>query len=531
MARQQQIIIPKGGLLISYLGMDIPPERQLINSNYELDQYGRPRRIDGYERFDGQPSPSAFVPTEYDDEEDYREQLFAGIEARRADIEAVPGSGKIRGVAVYRGDVLAWRNDEDGLLLDCYKATVTGWDKVTDLSGGDALSGSQKVRTITYNFQAGGARGINLYIVDGQNAAIEWDGSTATAIAGSLTGVPFLVAAFTNHLFLGFANGSLVASATGDPTEWTTGATEISMGDDLTALQQLPGGVFAIMCRKQIDLLYGNDSSDWQKKTHSETAGAVTDSVQVLGDALMLDGSNVTFLQRTQAFGDFRGAGISGDIEQMVQEAMTRCVGSAIHRQKGQYRLYLDNGQVLCATFNGSKFLGWAYSQFLVEPYCVTSAAYDGADDVTFIGCEDGFVYKTDTGRSFDGEEILAVLRFPFAHCGSPGQVKRFTALTLEASSPEDITLLVQPDFTYSNESEAPVSEVYSVSVSGRGGYFDVGVWDSMRWSNPITFRERVDICGAGHNVGLVISHTSAQALSFTILSATYTFATRGKAE
>lgn len=48
----------------------------------------------------------------------------------RADIGAVPGSGPIRGVAYFDGDVYAWRNNALGTMLGMYKSSSSGWTAV-----------------------------------------------------------------------------------------------------------------------------------------------------------------------------------------------------------------------------------------------------------------------------------------------------------------------------------------------------------------------------------------------------------------
>lgn len=48
----------------------------------------------------------------------------------RDDILAVPGSGPIRGVAYFDGDVYAWRNNSGGTALAMYKSTTSGWTNV-----------------------------------------------------------------------------------------------------------------------------------------------------------------------------------------------------------------------------------------------------------------------------------------------------------------------------------------------------------------------------------------------------------------
>lgn len=48
----------------------------------------------------------------------------------RSDITAVPGSGPVRGVAYYAGNVYAWRNNVGGTALGMYKSSGSGWTAV-----------------------------------------------------------------------------------------------------------------------------------------------------------------------------------------------------------------------------------------------------------------------------------------------------------------------------------------------------------------------------------------------------------------
>lgn len=48
----------------------------------------------------------------------------------RADIQEVPGSGPVRGVAFFKGAVYAWRNNATGTRLDLYKSSSSGWTQI-----------------------------------------------------------------------------------------------------------------------------------------------------------------------------------------------------------------------------------------------------------------------------------------------------------------------------------------------------------------------------------------------------------------
>lgn len=49
----------------------------------------------------------------------------------RASIAAVPGSGPVRGVLAFNGNVFAWRNDAGGTSMQVYRATAGGWSLVS----------------------------------------------------------------------------------------------------------------------------------------------------------------------------------------------------------------------------------------------------------------------------------------------------------------------------------------------------------------------------------------------------------------
>jgi hypothetical protein len=49
----------------------------------------------------------------------------------RASIQTVPGSGKIRGLQYYLGNLYAWRNNAGGTGCDIYKSSVVGWALVS----------------------------------------------------------------------------------------------------------------------------------------------------------------------------------------------------------------------------------------------------------------------------------------------------------------------------------------------------------------------------------------------------------------
>ena len=207
--RREEYFTLKGGLNLVDPPLKIPPGELISATNYEETSRGGYRRIDGFERFDGRPRPSAAVyyilnfdagqdaisdgdtitgltsgatgivildavvtsgtyggndaagyviytkqggtPPFQDDEaiqvsavtkvtadgvplvnsatetSDHLDWLFLAAEEYRSDILVVPGSGNMRGVHVFAGDVYAFRDNAGATFVDMYKATSSGW--------------------------------------------------------------------------------------------------------------------------------------------------------------------------------------------------------------------------------------------------------------------------------------------------------------------------------------------------------------------------------------------------------------------
>jgi hypothetical protein len=186
-----------GGLDIVTPAMAIDAGKVIDAQNYEPDLAGGYRRIYGYERYDGRPSPSAqsywviactitdtisvgntitgltsgatavvlqvngsteLIVTKYTGTFVLNESLrvsgvtkatfttitqnggstpalhatYKNLAAAnyRTDIQAVPGSGTVRGVWYYKGSVYAFRNNAGGTQCVMHKATSSGWTAI-----------------------------------------------------------------------------------------------------------------------------------------------------------------------------------------------------------------------------------------------------------------------------------------------------------------------------------------------------------------------------------------------------------------
>ena len=107
----------------------------------------------------------------------HAEYLLQAVNKRRSVIQAVPGSGPVRGVAIHDGVVFAVRDVSDGQSAALWKSTDSGWASVRSglLPGG-------RFEFISTNF-SGDAKKQVLIGCDGRNIPFVWDGKDYKEIA------------------------------------------------------------------------------------------------------------------------------------------------------------------------------------------------------------------------------------------------------------------------------------------------------------------------------------------------------------
>ena len=504
-----------GGLDLESPALSISPGSLILCQNYEAKAGGGYTRIGGYERFDGQPSPTSAEDSV----------------AARALIAAVPGSGKILGVQMFQGNVYAFRNTADGLAAKMYKSTASGWEEVTT----PVLAPNGKYEFINHNFY--GATSLQrMYGVDGVNKAFMYDGTTFTQLipAGTTT-EPRHIAAHSNHLFLSYDEGQYLHSGIGEPNAWdvaTDGAGTGGTGDDIVGMRTTVGGALAFFMRNKVAMLYGSSKADWTSndlRKQQDQAGSIEHSIQDLGDMFYLDDRGITTLQQTQAFGNFDSATIDKQVKRFVQIRKNKLLGSAISRSKGQYLLYFNQGnatELLSLTMSQSiDGYGRSIYPFILSAVC--SSEDESGTERIFAGANDGFIYELNMGTSFDGGDIESYIKPAFSSFGMPNKNKRFRSAIFGLESENNLTLRIKPEFDYGSI-ERSGHRVIDGAILGGGGQWNNDNWNEFAWSAQIVSETKIDITGTGKNMALLIYHKGADTKPFTVYDVTIQYSIRG---
>ncbi|HIJ26297.1 MAG TPA: hypothetical protein HPP79_11555 [Gammaproteobacteria bacterium] len=488
-----------GGLDLVSPALSIPAGAAILAQNFEPELSGGYRRMDGYAAFDG---------------------TTTGTPA------AVPGSGDIRGIWIYGGDVYAFRDNAGGTACVMHKATISGWTVVTT----PVLAAGGEYEFVNYNF-TGHSGTIMMYGCDGANKAFQFDGTTFTQLTtGMTTDTPNHIAAFKNHLFLSFTGGSVQHSGLGDPTTWTlsTGAGELATGMEVTGLHPVAGNALVIFSRVRTHILYGTSSADWDLKIFSEEAGAKEKTIAFLeNDLYFLNDAGVTTLQAVQAYGDFATSNLSQTIKPFLDSRKSNVVAAIVSQEKNQYRVFFDDKTVLVGSFVNREVVG--FTTFLLDHQATTAVngcgfcgSVDG--DLMYFGTDEGYIMHIDSGTSFNGGSIQSFLRLPFTHLQSPHRKKRFRKIVVDVDAGSQADISYSVDFEYGERGSSEQTEI----IYGSGSFWDVGEWDSFTWSSPAISRIEGYIDGSGRNFSLLISHNSTTDPAFTLQGVQLNYSLRG---
>lgn len=413
---------------------------------------------------------------------------------------------------------------------------VGGVDKAIADAGSAAITllPGGRFEFVTYNFTglSGAAR---MYGCDGVNPAFEWDGTVFVPILTGMTAdTPSHIAAHANYLFLSF-QASDQFSGLGDPYAWSVilGAGELSIGETITGHVAGYAGTLVVFGRNRIGVLYGTvfsgNQADGELKVITEEAGAIEWSVQAMAQPVFLDDRGVRNLASVQEFGDFQAGTLSRLIKPYLdakRKAGATVTASLRVRDLNQYRLFLSDGSgiVMDLSDTGPAFMPLDLG--MVVRCAVSVEGADGAEQLYF-GSDDGFVYRLDSGTSFDGQPVQGYVRLAFNHLGTPTLNKRFHKATVEVSSAPNTTLYASADFDYGNP-DLPSAAEQGFDVAGGGGFWNEASWNEFYWSAPVEGVAEAFIDGSGTNISLAIGTEATYEASHTIHGLTLHHSARG---
>ena len=422
-----------GGLILDKDTFSIPPGAALQLQNFEPDINGGYRRINGYTKYDT--------------------------------AQVGGSSGTVLGVQIYKNQVIASKGTA------VYKGTGSGW---TSIDTGRTSAGRYDFAVFNFNNTE------KIIWCDGANNASVYDNSSVTDI--SATGAPAdpeFVAVFKNHVFFGGMSSNpqeIIFTAPFDETNFSpaTGAGSVRVDSAVKRLKVFRDRLF-IFCEDEIFFVAGSSVADFQLQPVTRSIGCVDGfSVQeIAGDLIYLAPDGLRTIAGTEKIGDVELGTVSKQIQPRLDNLDKDRISSVVIRGKSQYRLFFpdDSGLqtsspgligVIKAGVEGG--LGWEYADVRgIRPTCCTAGFISGNETVLHGGY-DGYIYKQESGSTFDGTNITGIYRGPDFTMGDAGIRKMMQRIiwNYDNEGAVDSNFRIRYDF---NSSETPQPAQYSLNT------------------------------------------------------------------
>ena len=397
------------------------------------------------------------------------------------------------------------------------------------------LSGVQTAITLAtggkFQFDLGNFAGQaitrRIYGSDGVNRCFEFDGTTLAPIAtGFSPDAPTYIAVHRNHLFVGIGS-SIANSGVGTPYNWTAlaGGAEIAVGDTVTGLKVLPGNQASpsmlVTTRNGLNVLYGTaaaGTNPWSIVSFNTDTGAMPYSLQNFNRTYMLDDRGVVDLETVQAYGNFRQATLTQNLQTFINEKRSLLTYSTTSKDRSQYRLFFSDNSGLYVSIINGKLLGCMPVLFANAVSCAWQSEDLSGDDVSYFGSTNGMVYQLDKGSSFDGNNIDAYFVMNWNAMGSPRILKRYRKVALEVQGTAYAAFSLGYQLGYgSSEIDQPNPSDYTSSFSA--AFWDAMVWDAFTWDGSTLAPSEIEMSGTAENYQVTINTTTDYLYAFTINS------------
>jgi hypothetical protein len=466
----------EGGLVLNKSTFLMQPGEALELRNFEPDIEGGYRRINGFSKYVSAVVPSTSSATE-----------------------------KILMVASFADVVLAARG------TSIYSATPGG-SSWTSRDSGRTSAGK-------YSFERFNFDGTDkIVVVDGVNAPTVFNSSLAATDVGdsSVAGSKF-VASFQNHMFYAgkaTTKQEVIFSQPFDEDAFSSGsgAGSFKVDDTVVGLKVFRDDLF-VFCETRIFKLSGSSSTNFAVTAVTRNIGCVNgDTIQEFaGDLIFLGPDGLRTIAGTARIGDVELGTISSNVQSIFNDNLSSAseFDSTVIPDKTQYRIFFTKSTVgenqskgVICVLKGQQF---EFSELRgIRPACTDSFVDEGNVLVLHGAYTSGYIYRQESGNTFDGEVILGRYRSPDLTFDDPGIRKHMQRVILNYK-PEaaiDADLILRYDYEDPDSARPAVYPLDSEDVVAIYGTSTYGVPIYAGASQPLV---RQPVEGSGFAVALKI--------------------------
>lgn len=415
------------------------------------------------------------------------------------------------------------------LTLDINATTVNTQNGLTYFKGGIASSDLASATTILrtnqtnvqfINFESHGENG-TIYFVDGQNKIGEFfiDDNNKYHFEEVQRSSPekcSLIERYAERIIVSgqSTNPSLVYYSTRLKPYDFEGASAgfVDVGDIVTGIKVFRNSLI-IFCKNSIYELTNLDSTPIIKSVTKNIGCISGNSIQEIGgDLIFLAPDGLRTVAGTARIDDVELSSISRKILPLVNNIINNfsnyTVSSMVIRERSQYRLfYYQSGQAslgqkgIIGTFKysseGIPAFEWSETKGLSVKFCTSTINNDGTEALFHID-ETGYVYKHDTGNSFDGSNVEAEFQTPDMDYGDNGLRKslyKIKANIEPEGTQNDLNLRIRYDF---ESSEVPQPGNFAVGNLSSPSLFGTAKFGTGRFGATTLPSKSVTVTGSG---------------------------------
>ena len=397
----------------------------------------------------------------------------------------------------------------------------------TATAGGSSWTERDSGRTSagTYAFERFNFDGNNkLIVVDGANAPTVFNTAmSATDVSNSDVAGSKFVAAFKSHMFYAGKSSTpqtLVFSVPFDEDDFTggQGAGSIKVDDTITGLKVFRDNLF-IFCENRIFKLSGSTSSDFAVSAVTRDIGCINGNTiqEFAGDLIFLGPDGLRTVAGTARIGDVEIGTISANVQSIFDTNLSSAseFQSVVIPDRTQYRIFFtkdgtgqNSTKGVACVLKGQAF---EFSELRgIKPASTDSFVKAGDVIVLHGDYSNGYVYRQESGNTFDGTAILAKYRSPDMTFGDAG-IRKHMQRVIVNYAPEstiDADLFVRYDYESKDSARPAAYELDSQDIAAIYGTTTYGTSSSVLGtyggaSQPL-FRQSVE--GSGFAVALRVN-------------------------
>ncbi|CAB4156408.1 hypothetical protein UFOVP662_59 [uncultured Caudovirales phage] len=380
--------------------------------------------------------------------------------------------------------------------------------------------------------------------VDGVNYPFIWDGTTFTMLNAGPTDVlgAEFVTFHKNQMF--FSKGdklTFTAPYTDSDFSAAAGSGTISVGNNITGIIVFREALI-IFTERTISQLTGNTLADFSLQTITRNVGCIaSDTIQeVSGDVIFLGPDGLRLLGATDRVGDFNIGVVSKPIQTETTDLITSSssFSSVIIKHKSQYRLFGYNANISAASsigILGTQTLGdsttsIAWGETIGIKAYVADSEYSNQVETIVFAHTDGYVYKMESGNSFDGSNITASFATPYVYMNDPFIRKTFYKLNLYLNPVGSVTVSSNLKLDFDDLGSVQPETINLSNVTGNVSFYGTSLtlYGTSVYGSKLQKQFKTQVIGSGFAVSLqFISNSQDPPCSFD--AATIEYATHDR--